>query len=148
MPTGNAVNHAVSHEVVNIKELGDAVRRKRDEMRLGLRAVADATGVSASTISRIENGTCQPSTENIVRLAEWLRMPMERFIGARDREKDEAAPVIYFPQEATPDIVEVHLRADRNLTPEGAAALAEMFRVAYKQFSRPSEEQHKHSRRR
>lgn len=145
MPT--ATNHAASNEVVNIKELGDAIRRKRDELKMGLRAVADATGVSASTISRIENGTCQPSTENIVRLAEWLHMPMERFISTRDREGDEGTPVIYFPQEATPDIVEVHLRADRNLSPEAAAALAEMFRVAYKQFSRPPEESHKHSRR-
>lgn len=139
-------NNAGNNEVVNIKELGDAIRRKRDEMRMGLRAVADATGVSASTISRIENGTCQPSTENIVRLAEWLRMPMERFIGVRDRENDENAPVIYYPYEATPDIVEVHLRADRNLSSEAAAALAEMFRVAYKQFSRPSEETNKHHR--
>jgi transcriptional regulator with XRE-family HTH domain len=147
MPTGNAVSHAASNEVVNIKELGDAVRRKRDEMRMGLRAVADATGVSASTISRIENGTCQPSTENIVRLAEWLRMPMERFIGARDHAGVEGAPVIYFPQEATPDIVEVHLRADRNLSAEAASALAEMFRVAYKQFSRPADDKHKHGRR-
>lgn len=140
-------NHIASNEVVNIKELGDAIHRKRDELRMGLRAVADATGVSASTISRIENGTCQPSTENIVRLAEWLRMPMERFIGVRDPENEQTAPVIYYPQEATPDIVEVHLRADRNLSPEAASALAEMFRVAYKQFSRPGDEGPKRGRR-
>ena len=32
--------------------------------------------------------------------------------------------------------IEAHLRADKNLTPETAAALSELFRVAYTQFSR------------
>lgn len=44
-------------------------------------------------------------------------------------------PVIYFPTESTPNIVEAHLRADRNLKPETAKALAELFRVAYFQFA-------------
>jgi hypothetical protein len=39
-----------------------------------------------------------------------------------------------------PDIVEAHLRADRNLTPETAKALSELFRVAYQQFSHPGED--------
>ncbi|MGH9949844.1 MAG: hypothetical protein ACRD6X_21970, partial [Pyrinomonadaceae bacterium] len=44
-------------------------------------------------------------------------------------------PVIYYPHEATPEIVRAHLRADKNLSPETANALSELFRVAYKQFS-------------
>jgi len=32
--------------------------------------------------------------------------------------------------------VEAHLRADRNLSPETADALSQLFRVAYSQFSR------------
>jgi hypothetical protein len=35
----------------------------------------------------------------------------------------------------TPDVVEAHLRADTNLTPENAAALSELFRLAYRQYS-------------
>jgi hypothetical protein len=34
-----------------------------------------------------------------------------------------------------PHIVEAHLRANRNLKPETAKALAELFRLAYKQFA-------------
>jgi hypothetical protein len=55
---------------------------------------------------------------------------MERIMGGRPRQEsgeDAAAPVIYFPQEAMPDIVEAHLRADRNLSPETAKALSELF---------------------
>ncbi len=126
--------------LVNTVELGRAIRRKREEAGLSLRDVADETGVSASTLSRIENGTGKPDADNIARLTSWLNMPMERVMGARTAEGDESAPVVYFPQEATPDIVEAHLRADRNLTPETAKALSELFRVAYQQFSHPGED--------
>ena len=44
-------------------------------------------------------------------------------------------PVIYYPTESMPSIVEAHLRADRNLKPDMAKALAELFRVAYTQFA-------------
>ena len=40
---------------------------------------------------------------------------------------------------ALADELEAHLRADKNLTPETAKALSELFRVTYKQFSKPGE---------
>ncbi|MBA3322559.1 MAG: helix-turn-helix transcriptional regulator [Pyrinomonadaceae bacterium] len=126
--------------LVNTVELGRAIRRKREEAGLSLRDVADETGVSASTLSRIENGTGKPDADNIARLTGWLDMPMERIMSGRQITGDEAKAVIYFPQEATPNIVEAHLRADRNLTPETATALSELFRVAYAQFSHPGAE--------
>jgi transcriptional regulator with XRE-family HTH domain len=130
--------------LVNTGELGRAIRRKREEAGLSLRDVADETGVSASTLSRIENGTGKPDADNIARLTAWLNVPMERIMGGgRQLDGDEAKPVVYFPQEATPEIVEAHLRADRNLTPETAKALSELFRVAYAQFSHPGEETRK-----
>jgi len=123
-----------SKTLVNTEELGRAIRRRRDELSLSLRDVADKTGVSASTLSRIENGTGKPDADNIARLTSWLDMPMERVLSGRN--SNEASAVIYYPHESTPEIVEAHLRADQNLTPETAAALSELFRVAYTQFSR------------
>src|SRR5947209_9692129 len=119
---------------VNTAELGNAVRRRRDQEGLSLRDVAEETGVSASTLSRIENGTGKPDADNIARLAAWLDMPIERVMH-HDRAAAEAKPVIYYPHESTPEIVEAHLRADRHLTPQTAKALSELFRVAYAQFS-------------
>src|SRR5213076_1990553 len=110
---------------VTTAELGTAVRRRREQQGLSLRDVADLTGVSASTLSRIENGTGKPDADNIARLTNWLDVPMERILGGRQVDSQESKPVIYFPQEATPDIVEAHLRADRNLTEETAKALSE-----------------------
>jgi transcriptional regulator with XRE-family HTH domain len=122
--------------LVNTEELGRAIRRRRDELSLSLRDVADKTGVSASTLSRIENGTGKPDADNIARLTGWLDMPMERVLSGRHAGSDEGDAVIYYPHESTPEIVEAHLRADQNLSPETASALSELFRVAYTQFSR------------
>lgn len=132
--------------LVNTIELGRAIRRKREEQGLSLRDVADETGVSASTLSRIENGTGKPDADNIARLTAWLNMPMERVMGHMDADGDAAQPVVYFPQESMPEIVEAHLRADRNLTPETAKALSELFRVAYAQFSHPGQDPRKRRR--
>lgn len=122
--------------LVNTEELGRAIRRRREELGLSLRDVATLTAVSASTLSRIENGTGKPDADNIARLTSWLDVPMERILSGRHPQSEATNAVVYYPQEPTPEIVEAHLRADRNLTPETAAALSELFRVAYTQFSR------------
>jgi hypothetical protein len=41
------------------------------------------------------------------------------------------------PESSTPELVEVHLRADKNLSPEAAKALAQMFKAIYEQVSIP-----------
>ena len=123
---------------VNTSELGDAMRRRREQQGMSLRDVADETGVSASTLSRIENGTGKPDADNIARLAAWLDMPIERVLHHGPRSAADPKPVVYYPHESTPEIVEAHLRADRHLTPETAKALSELFRVAYTQFSHTS----------
>jgi transcriptional regulator with XRE-family HTH domain len=120
---------------INTAELGGAVRRRREQQGLSLRDVAEETGVSASTLSRIENGTGKPDADNIARLAGWLDMPIERVMHGPHGSASDPKPVVYYPHESTPEIVEAHLRADRHLSPETAKALSELFRVAYAQFS-------------
>ena len=122
-----------SESLINTAELGKAIKRRREELKFSLRDVADVTDVSASTLSRIENGTGRPDADNIARLTQWLDMPVDRLM--TKHTDDSIEPVIYYPHEPTTDIIEAHLRADKNLTPETANALSELFRVAYKQFS-------------
>ena len=122
-----------NESLINTVELGRAIKRRREELTMSLRDVADATDVSASTLSRIENGTGKPDADNIARLTSWLDMPVDRVMKKNGNE-DSIEPVVYYPHEATPEIVEAHLRADKNLTPETAKALSELFRVAYKNF--------------
>ncbi|HKX84701.1 MAG TPA: helix-turn-helix transcriptional regulator [Pyrinomonadaceae bacterium] len=118
---------------INTVELGRAIKRRREELGLSLRDVADLTDVSASTLSRIENGTGKPDADNIARLTGWLDMPIDRVMNKN--ASSDVEPVVYYPHEPTPEIVEAHLRADKSLSPETAKALSELFRVAYKQFS-------------
>lgn len=133
--------------LVNTEELGRAVRRRREELGLSLRDLAIETAVSASTLSRIENGTGKPDADNIARLTSWLDVPVERILSTRQpQDESSQEPVVYYPREPVPEIVEAHLRADRNLTPETAAALSELFRVAYTQFSRTTEKSSKKRR--
>ena len=124
-----------NESLINTKELGTAIKRRREELNLSLRDVADLTQVSASTLSRIENGTGKPDADNIARLTNWLDVPVDRMMKKSGNE-EAVEPVIYYPHEATPEIVEAHLRADKNLTPETAKALSELFRVAYLQFKK------------
>ncbi len=123
-----------NESLINTADLGKAIKRRREELKLSLRDVADVVDVSASTLSRIENGTGRPDADNIARLSQWLDMPVDRLF---KQNTGDVEPVIYYPHEATPDIIEAHLRADKDLTPETANALSELFRVAYKQFSKP-----------
>src|SRR5438874_5497020 len=118
--------------LINTAELGKAIKRRREELKLSLRDVADVIDVSASTLSRIENGTGRPDADNIARITQWLDMPVDRLIRS---QTSEVEPVIYYPHEPTPEIVEAHLRADKNLSAATADALSELFRVAYEQFS-------------
>lgn len=122
-----------NESMISTIELGRAIKRRREELKLSLRDVADVTDVSASTLSRIENGTGRPDADNIARLTQWLDIPVDRLMAKH--LGDHVEPVIYYPHEKTTDIIEAHLRADRNLTPETAKALSELFRVAYQQFS-------------
>ena len=103
------------------------IKAKRREEELGLRAAADASGVSASTLSRLERGaaTSLPDSPTLTKLAGWLDISVDSLLsdkqGAKGRE----------PELTTLEIVEVHLRADRDLSPETARALTEMFKALY-----------------
>ena len=129
----------MADSLINVAELGEYVKRQRQRLGLSLREVATTTGVSASTLSRVENGVGTPDSATLARLAQWLGIPLERLMSgsliAASSDASASDPVVYFPTESTPNIVEAHLRADKNLRPETAKALAELFRVAYTQFS-------------
>jgi transcriptional regulator with XRE-family HTH domain len=127
----------MADSLINVAELGELVKRQRERTKMSLREVATTTGVSASTLSRVENGVGTPDSATLARLAQWLGVPLERLMSGSLLAQSEPAkePVVYYPTESTPSIVEAHLRADKNLQPDTAKALAELFRVAYNQFA-------------
>lgn len=136
----------MSEPMINVVELGEYIKRKRLDEKLSLRRAAAETNVSPATLSRIENGIGVPDSATLARLAGWLGIPLDRLMKGSLMNGVEKAnePIIYYPSESTPDIIEAHLRADPNLKPDTAKALAELFRVAYMQFAgRPNNETEK-----
>ena len=103
------------------------IKAKRREGDIGLRDAAEASGVSASTLSRLERGaaTSLPDSGTLTKLADWLGLTLSSLLS--DKQQTEEVE----PQLTTPEVVEVHLRADKELSPETAKALAEMFKTLY-----------------
>src|SRR3989440_12634176 len=93
--------------LINTAELGKAIKRRREELKLSLRDVADVTLVSASTLSRIENGTGRADADNIARLTQWLDIAVDRLM--KKHMCDNVEPVVYYPHEETTAMNEAHL---------------------------------------
>lgn len=138
---GNAVGRVARWE-----ELGYMLRKKRKAEDLTLEEAALKTGISPATLSRLERlavgGVATagptPDTRTLQKAARWLGVPVEIV----DGERTGTGSSVGDPGD-TVDVVAAHLRADPNLNPETAAALAQAFRLIYEQFvgTRPGGEQ-------
>src|SRR6266511_4254059 len=113
-------------------ELGDRVRAKRRSKKLSIREAAAEVGVSAPTISRVERGHL-PERENLLRLARWAGVRIDPVLHHDVRRVRNA--LVHGPEASTVEAVELHLRADKNLSRDDAEALSEMFRLAYDALS-------------
>lgn len=127
--------------VVRIEDLSRLIQAKRKAEGLTLEQVALRTGLSAATLSRLERQriatrgegrTAAPDTRTLAALTRWIGVPIERVIDRGDEAMDTGP---HPTDPSTPDVVEAHLRADRNLDAETAAALGRMFRAAYERFA-------------
>lgn len=117
-----------------LAQLPALIKAKRRETKESLRDIAQKSGISASTLSRLERGTMTsiPDTETLTKMATWLEVSLDFLLQENvDVERQS-------PQLSTPDLIEVHLRADKDLSPETAMALSETFRLLYNQFAKKS----------
>ena len=109
------------------------IKGKMRQTGLGVRASAKEAKISAATLSRLERGLSPtlPDVTTLEKLAKWLGTTVGQLLAEKAEKKGSHAP-----ESTTPEIVEVHLRADKNLSPKTAKALAEMFKVLYEQASK------------
>ena len=109
-------------KILDTQYLAALIKTKRGNR--GLREIAQEIGdVSPSTLSRIENGKI-PDMDTFLRICDWLQVSSEEFI----KETDEQPHT----EISTVDRIEGYLRADRELDPEMANALAKLMKAAYK----------------
>ncbi|AYN42575.1 XRE family transcriptional regulator [Streptomyces dangxiongensis] len=65
-----------------LAEVGPRLRRIRKEREVTLAALSQATGISVSTLSRLESGLRRPSLELLLPIAEAHQVPLDELVGA------------------------------------------------------------------
>ncbi len=105
---------------LNIEQLAEMIKNKRGDR--GLRKVSEEIGgVSASTLSRVEQGNL-PDINTFTKICEWLNVPTDFFTKTQSNSS----------QSYQREIV-AHLRADRLLDTSTAESLIRMITLAYEQ---------------
>ena len=118
----------MTKQVVDVEALYAALDTKRKTMDLSWRQLATEVGVSASTLTRMAQGS-SPDVQGFAKLLQWLGEPAENFFepiskGSASSKKPEGLMVV----------VSRHLRATKELKPESAKALESIIEAAYKQM--------------
>jgi len=114
--------------------LAKYVKWKMDQEELSLRRAAAEAQVSPATLHRVlsrKKDASQLDTDVLLRLAGWAEVPLENLLDSKQSTRIKAAK-----QRSTPDVIDVHLRADKNLGPGAAEAISVMVRAAYEQFAK------------
>lgn len=101
---------------VTLGQIGSLLRERRGER--GVRETAKEIGVSAATLSRIENGK-QPDLTTFPKICSWLQLDPAEVLGMNLEGARGAEGRI--AQTAT-----AHFRASRELDPVLASALGEL----------------------
>lgn len=112
-----------SFEVSRFYAALDAERLAR---RLNWKDVSAASGVSASTLSRLSQGK-RPDVDSLAALTAWLGMPVDRFMGHRAIAFGLGSPLTQ---------ISSILRDDPELNEDAAAALDEMIKATYARVRR------------
>jgi len=65
-----------------LAEVGPRLRRLRERSGVTLTALAARTGISKSTLSRLEHGERKPSLELLLPLSQAFNLPLDELVGA------------------------------------------------------------------
>ncbi len=103
------------------------IMAKRRDTKLGVRAAALEAAVNAATLSRLERRLAPnlPDSSTLQKLSKWLGVSLQELLGSPNTKHKNA------PTPSTPDVFEVHLRADKKLSADDAETLSRMFRLLY-----------------
>ncbi len=107
-----------SNYVFDSLKFGKLLRKKRKEQNLTQEELAHISGMGASTLSHLENGTCQPTIKTLVVLSSALKLsPLTLLFGnydvvsARENElffdeflKEQGKVLLYTLRSLNPDL--------------------------------------------
>lgn len=114
---------AEKHGSFDAEAFYQALDSTRDARKKNWKQVAEESGISASTFTRMAQGK-RPDVDSLARLVTWSGLnPNDYVVSPKGRADVEPMAVI-----------STLLKGDKNLSPESAAALEKVIRAAYKQF--------------
>ena len=98
----------------------DATRRSRN---LNWKQVANQSGVSASTLTRMAQGR-RPDVDGLAALASWSGLKADDFVRS-DADQGQPEPLA---------MISTYLKSDPHLTPEAADALDQLVKATYERM--------------
>ncbi len=101
----------------------EALDAARQAQKMTWKEVAAASGVSASTLTRMAQGR-RPDVDGLAALAAWSGLRADDYVRSVD-DRPDTEPLA---------LIATHLRADKNLTPEAATALNELIKATYERL--------------
>ena len=100
-----------------------ALDAQRQSKNLTWKKVAEEAEVSASTLTRMAQGK-RPDVDSMAALANWSGLSTDTFVGrAENSDNDTAADPLAQ--------ITAYLRADKQLSPEAAAAMESVIKTTY-----------------
>ena len=123
-----ALRREMPETTVDVDALYAALDNKRKTQGTSWREIARQLDVSPSTFSRMAQGR-RPDVDTFATLLRWLGMPAESFMRGTPTAAATEEPVA---------MVSSYLRSARNVKPEDAEALEDIFRAAYNRLVRES----------
>ncbi|TDW21986.1 helix-turn-helix domain-containing protein [Kribbella kalugense] len=79
---GRVEDTSAADSAVVLDRVGARLKRLRTQRRMTLTDVADATGISKSTMSRLETGQRRPTLELLLGLSHAYRVPLDDLVAA------------------------------------------------------------------
>ena len=108
----------------DVKMFQSALENVRVSQGLTWKQVAEKSGVSASTLTRISQGK-RPDVDSLSALIRWSTLDSRRFVGQLDESADGRDSLAK---------IGLHLRADKGLTPEVVDVIEAMIKAAYQKM--------------
>jgi transcriptional regulator with XRE-family HTH domain len=100
-----------------------ALDSQRQARRITWKKVAEESGVSASTLTRIAQGR-RPDVDSMAALLAWAGLSADTFV--------QSSEPSHSPEPLTQ--ITAYLRADKNLSPEGVEAMEALIKSAYERL--------------
>jgi transcriptional regulator with XRE-family HTH domain len=101
----------------------DALDSVRQAKRLTWKQIADESGVSASTLTRMAQGK-RPDVDGLAALVAWSGLDADEYVRSAEA-RPEPEPLAK---------ISTYLRSDSNLSPEAATALDELVKATYERL--------------